>query len=170
MAQVWMNLDSMDVSFTEASVGAGVSTVLVIACLAHVGSEEKPRRGVPWMAVLVVAATTVALLYGTLDMPRFGDPNAPVQTNPVSVGYIKQDVKKADDGGYRGGPPPPLKKPDPAHDHGHGDYFGGHVPNFVTAVIVSYRGYDTMYETTVILIAGISMILFLRRRREEGKP
>lgn len=168
MAQVWMNLDSMDVSFTEAAVGAGVSTVLCIACLAHVGSEEKPARRVPWLAILVTGATTAALLHGTLDMPRFGDPFTPVQTNPVSTGYIRQDVRKTGDAGPGLSAPRPLKPHDPAHGPDRGDYFGGHVPNFVTAVIVSYRAYDTLYETTVILLAGISMILLLRRRREDG--
>ncbi|MBN1455191.1 MAG: hypothetical protein JW945_02915 [Methanomicrobia archaeon] len=38
------------------------------------------------------------------------------------------------------------------------------VPNIVTAVIVDYRAYDTLGETTVIFTAGISVILLLRRR------
>lgn len=38
------------------------------------------------------------------------------------------------------------------------------VPNIVTAIIVDYRAYDTLGETTVIFTAGISVILLLRRR------
>lgn len=159
MALIWVNMDSIDVAFTEASVGAGISTVLLIGTLAAVGSREKPGPAIHWGGLLTVAVTGGALIYGTLDMPKFGDPGAPVHSNPVSIGYLRQDVEKIT----------------PRHGHGdpgehHGDYFHGHVPNFVTSVIVSYRGYDTMYETTVIFIAGMSMILLLRRRRKPGGP
>lgn len=37
------------------------------------------------------------------------------------------------------------------------------VINMVTAVLASYRGYDTLGETTVIFTAGLSLILLLRR-------
>jgi multicomponent Na+:H+ antiporter subunit B len=45
------------------------------------------------------------------------------------------------------------------------------VPNVVTAVLASYRGFDTLGETTVVFTAGIGVIALLRRRRknrEEG--
>ena len=37
------------------------------------------------------------------------------------------------------------------------------VPNLVTAILASYRGYDTLGETVVIFTAGLSLILLLRR-------
>jgi multicomponent Na+:H+ antiporter subunit B len=37
----------------------------------------------------------------------------------------------------------------------------------VTAVLASYRGYDTLGETTVIFTAGISVILLLRRSKKD---
>jgi multicomponent Na+:H+ antiporter subunit B len=45
------------------------------------------------------------------------------------------------------------------------------VPNMVTSVLADYRGYDTMYETTVIFSAGVACFLLLRifRRREPGE-
>ena len=36
-----------------------------------------------------------------------------------------------------------------------------HTPNFVTAVLADYRGYDTLGETVVIFTAGIVCILLL---------
>ena len=43
------------------------------------------------------------------------------------------------------------------------------VPNVVTAVLASYRGYDTFGETTVVFTAGAGLIALLRRtRRREG--
>jgi multicomponent Na+:H+ antiporter subunit B len=39
------------------------------------------------------------------------------------------------------------------------------VPNIVTAVLASYRGYDTLGETTVVFTAGAGVVALLRRRR-----
>jgi multicomponent Na+:H+ antiporter subunit B len=36
------------------------------------------------------------------------------------------------------------------------------VPNIVTAVLADYRGYDTMFETTVIFAAGVACFFLLR--------
>ncbi len=153
MACVWSNMDSQDVALTEAAVGAGVSTILLLGTILLVGSREKPERAVHWPALLAVTAVGAALLYGTADMPRFGDPQSPANSSRVSKGYILQDVPKvADAAGHHTGP------------RSEGNYFHDHVPNMVTAVIVSYRAYDTMFETVVIFIAGLGLILFLRRR------
>ena len=37
------------------------------------------------------------------------------------------------------------------------------IPNVVTSVLASYRGYDTLGETTVIFTAGIAVFLLLKR-------
>jgi multicomponent Na+:H+ antiporter subunit B len=46
------------------------------------------------------------------------------------------------------------------------------VPNAVTSVLADYRGYDTMFETTVIFSAGAACFLLLRisRRRPTARP
>ena len=44
------------------------------------------------------------------------------------------------------------------------------VPNVVTAVLASYRGYDTLGETTVVFTAGAGVIALLRRRRKDRLP
>ncbi len=41
------------------------------------------------------------------------------------------------------------------------------VPNIVTSVLADYRGYDTMFETTVILTAGLACFLLLRIERKK---
>lgn len=38
------------------------------------------------------------------------------------------------------------------------------VPNAVTSILADYRGYDTMFETSVIFTAGIAVMMLLRRR------
>ena len=42
------------------------------------------------------------------------------------------------------------------------------VPNIVTAVLADYRGYDTMFETTVIFAAAIACLFLLRIFSHEG--
>jgi len=42
------------------------------------------------------------------------------------------------------------------------------VPNAVTSVLADYRGYDTMFETSVIFTAGIAVMMLLRRS-SDGK-
>ncbi|MGQ9569691.1 MAG: hydrogen gas-evolving membrane-bound hydrogenase subunit E [Thermodesulfovibrionales bacterium] len=40
------------------------------------------------------------------------------------------------------------------------------VPNMVTSILADYRGYDTMFETTVIFTAGIVVMMLLRRPKK----
>src|SRR3546814_17070670 len=77
-AALLVNLDAVDVAFTEAAVGAGVSTVLMLATLALTRRSEKvPSRRPGFGPLLLVLATGALLLYGTLHMPACGDPTAP---------------------------------------------------------------------------------------------
>ncbi len=43
------------------------------------------------------------------------------------------------------------------------------VPNVVTSTLASYRGYDTLGETTVIFTAGIGVMLLLKGRRRRPR-
>jgi multicomponent Na+:H+ antiporter subunit B len=51
-----------------------------------------------------------------------------------------------------------------------GSYKETGAPNYVTAVVVDYRGYDTLGETTVIFTAGLACLLILGARIGETKP
>ena len=139
-ACIFVLQDAVDVAFTEAAVGAGITTILMLAAIALTAREEKPRPGVSWVALAVIMATGAALVYATVDMPLMGAPDAPVHHH-VAPRYI---VDMRDEIG---------------------------IPNMVTAVLASYRGYDTLGEVTVIFTAGIGVILLLgswrRGRREE---
>ena len=43
-------------------------------------------------------------------------------------------------------------------------------PNMVTAVIVDYRAFDTMFETTVMFLAGLSVVIILSVRPKRKMP
>lgn len=142
-AGLFVVMDAADVAFTEAAVGAGISTVLMLATLAltytpDVEKEEKIPTHKPWLPLIVVLITGALLIYGTWDIPAFGDANAPAQKH-VAPYYLEKSLPETG------------------------------VPNVVTAVLASYRGFDTLGEVTVIFTAGIAVLLLLGGRRKR-KP
>ena len=92
-ALVFVNLDAVDVAFTEASVGAGISTMLMLGTLALTGRKEKESDHKKLLPLVVVVVTGAALIYGTLDMPPFGDPNNPAQQH-VAPRYIQDSPQE----------------------------------------------------------------------------
>jgi multicomponent Na+:H+ antiporter subunit B len=87
-AVIFVVLDAVDVAFTEAAVGVGISTVLMLATLGLVGRWEKRPAHKPFLPLVVVLITGGALIYGTLDMPHFGKPDAPVHQH-VAPRYLR---------------------------------------------------------------------------------
>ncbi len=134
MATVLVALDAVDVAMTEASVGAGISTVLLLGALYLCGGEEAKPLTRPWLPLVVTLVIVGALVYGTLGLPAFSDPQAPIHTHVVPR-YLEQGPKETG------------------------------VPNVVTAVLASYRGFDTLGEVVVVFTAGIGVIALLRRLR-----
>lgn len=92
-ALIFVNLDAVDVAFTEAAVGAGISTVLMLGTLALTGRKEKTNDHTPLLPLLVVVVTGAVLIYGTLDMPPFGDPQNPAHQH-VAPRYIEESPKE----------------------------------------------------------------------------
>lgn len=136
MATVLVALDAVDVAMTEAAVGAGVSTVLLLGALYLCRSQEARSLHKPWLAFALSMSTAALLIYGGLGLPDFADSNAPIHRNVVPR-YMQNEVD---------------------------------VPNVVTAVLASFRGYDTLGETTVVFTAGAGIIALLRRwRSKRGK-
>ena len=93
-ASLFVTLDAVDVALTEAAVGAGVSIILMLGALALTSRKEKAQhRGRNLLALVVVLVTGAALLYGTRDMPHFGDPSAPAHQH-VAPRYIHDSVEE----------------------------------------------------------------------------
>jgi len=91
-----------------------------------------------WFALVAVIVTGSLLIYGESDFPAWSSLDSPANSGvpgagkPVSQSYIEDTAALT------------------------------HVPNVVTAVLADYRGYDTMFETVVILVAGVSIFAILR--------
>ena len=83
-ASLYVVMDAVDVAFTEAAVGAGIATVLMLETLALTTGREKVTRRRSLAPFLMVVVTGAVLIYGTLDMPRYGDPGAPIHQHATS--------------------------------------------------------------------------------------
>ena len=88
-AAIYVVMDAVDVAFTEAAVGAGISTVLMLGTLALTKSKEKTHKKIAYGPLMLVLITGGILVYGTLDMPHYGDANAPIHIH-VANRYIEK--------------------------------------------------------------------------------
>ncbi len=142
-AGAFVVMDAVDVAFTEAAVGSGISTILFLGALSFTRHKQKPRGNHSWFALVFVLVTGALLIYGTLDMPYYGSATSAAQTHPeLAVRFLEQSYSEVG------------------------------IDNIVTSVLASYRGYDTLGETMVVFAAGIAVLslLGLKRRRPELQP
>ncbi|MGU9962239.1 MAG: DUF4040 domain-containing protein [Candidatus Puniceispirillales bacterium WSBS_2018_MAG_OTU23] len=147
-AAMFVNLDAVDVAFTEAAVGAGVSTVLLLAAMSRLPKVEKPRE-VGFIAVasplLVCLVAGGLLMTAVIALPPFGAADAPAHLH-VAPRYLEESLAAL------------------------------HIPNAVTTVLASYRGFDTLGEVIVVFAAGLGVLLMLsgktrsKKIRDENKP
>ncbi len=131
MASVMLVLDAVDVAMTEATVGAGVATVLMLGTLSLTKTEEnRPIHSVA-LPLFVAALTGAVLIWGMSGLPDFGIAETPVHLDGPD--YVDRSLKEIG------------------------------IPNVVTSVLASYRGFDTLGEVVVIFTGGIAVLMLLKR-------
>lgn len=137
LALLWAWQGAVDVAFTEAVVGAGLSTIFFLLALFATVPRETPSRHnrFSWMVLVGLLGLGLLMAYGGQDLPRMGDPSSPANTHISSV-YLERSLEET------------------------------RTPNVVTSVLMDYRSTDTLIETIVIFTAGIIASLLLRWRRE----
>lgn len=136
IASMLIVLDAVDVAMTEAAVGAGISTVILLATLHLTKSQEFPTPRPALLPLVATCLTGLGLIWGTWQLPPFGVPIAPIHQTTTPE-YLAAGI---------------------AHEI---------APNVVTAVLADYRGFDTFGETTVVLTAGLGIMMLLRSRRRK---
>ena len=129
-AAVFVVLDAVDVAFTEAAVGAGISTILMLATLARTSARQRPGPRLRPVPLALAAGVVLLLAWASSDRPPFAAPHAPANLH-VAPRYLNEGPSETG------------------------------VPNVVTAVLASYRGYDTLGEVTVIFTAGVGVLALL---------
>jgi multicomponent Na+:H+ antiporter subunit B len=143
-ATFFASLGALDVAFTEASVGAAITTVLYVTVIfrfrRHLPRRQRPVRRAPAAAILVAFALAgVSLARAVEGLAPVGDANAPPARH-VSPRYIESGPAETG------------------------------APNMVTAVLADYRGYDTLGETVVIFTAGLACLLILGATGRRAPP
>ena len=137
-ALLYVVMDAVDVAFTEAAVGAGIATVLMLGTLTLTTEKNEQSHKLSLSSLVVVTITGAALMFATLDMPHYGEIEAPIHHH-VAPRYIEKS--KAEVG----------------------------MPNIVTSILASYRGFDTLGEVTVVFTAAVGVMALIGRRRKKGE-
>lgn len=133
MSALYIIMGAPDVAMTEAAVGAGATTLILLASLLIIGEKEKaPARR--WLGVLIVTPLFLVFSYVVMFMPPYGSIDTPAHQH-VAKYYIERT----------------------------GIEIG--IENIVTAILGSYRGFDTLGEVTVILTAGLAVWLLLKKEK-----
>lgn len=129
-AGLFIVMDAADVAFTEAAVGAGVSTLLMLKALTLTGAKQASAVSRPYQALFTIVLLGGLLIYGTHDLAPYGSPDGPSQQH-VAPHYLENSIKETG------------------------------VPNVVTAILATYRGFDTLGELFVIFTAGLGVMALL---------
>jgi len=137
-ALMFITLDAVDVAFTEASVGAGISTILFLSAMAYLPKEEEENLNSQFFPAISCIVLGAILIWCSYDLPEIGLATAPIHLHIVPD-YIlgsKNDIG---------------------------------IPNIVTSILASYRGYDTFGETVVVFTAGIAVLALLKNTNVSKK-
>lgn len=135
-ASLFVFMDAADVALTEAAVGAGVSTLLLLKTLGLTETRITPPKRNSWGSLVAVMLVGGVLIYGTLDITPYGVGLAE-NNQHVTAAYLNQSMSQTG------------------------------VPNVVTSILASYRGFDTMGELFVIFTASIGVLAVLSVARPE---
>lgn len=134
-AVLYVVMDAVDVAFTEAAVGAGIATVLGLVALSLTGKPEEAPSSRSHIGPFMVTLLTGAVLINA----TFDMPNYGDPNAPVHQHVAPRYIQES------------------------GEEVG--IPNIVTSVLASYRGFDTLGEVTVIFTAACGVLALLGRRR-----
>jgi multicomponent Na+:H+ antiporter subunit B len=140
LAILWVLYRAPDVGLTEAAVGAGVTTALLLLAISRTvrpvsGGVLVDRRSVRPRSLVVVGLVAGGLLLTVPALPPVGDAETPA-FGPVAAFYLAD-----------------------AADRG--------IDNAVTGVLVVYRGFDTFGEVAVVATAAVAVLAVLGREVAE---
>ena len=136
LAVVYTFYRAPDVGLTEAAIGAGITTILLLLTIAKTTrpATDEIFEPINWPAVGVCGIFALIVGSTLTAFPAVGDPTSPVMTNPdVTVYYIEQAYAETG------------------------------VNNAVTSVLAAYRGFDTFGEAVVVFAAGVASLIVLGR-------
>jgi multicomponent Na+:H+ antiporter subunit B len=133
----YLFMDAPDVAMTEVALGACLSTCVLLNLVKIFGEDV---GGNVSKSRFILAIILCVLFVGLLIYASLDLPLYGDANTPVQTYLTKYYIANT------------------AGDTG--------VTSMVAAILASYRGYDTLGETSVILVAGLAVVLILARRKE----
>ena len=137
IAICYLFMDAPDVSMTETALGACLSTCVLLNLVKIIGNEGYKSVSKTRIVFAIILCIILILLLTIVSLDLPLYGHPNTEVQSHLTKYYIENTK---------------------NDIG--------IPSIVAAILASYRGYDTLGETSVILIAGIAVVLILARRRE----
>lgn len=132
----YLFMDAPDVAMTETALGACLSTCVLLNLVKIVGDNV----GEVQKSKTILATTLCITFIACLSWASIDLPQFGSENSPLQTHLTKYYVENT--------------KEDIA------------IPSIVAAILASYRGYDTLGETTVILIAGLGVLIIISRKKK----
>ena len=133
---IFVSLDALDVAMTEASVGVGVSTILLLSAWKLVGNNEETVTKISYLSLGLSIGISLLLVFSIAGLPTLGEPDTPIHLH-LSTYFLENTLSETG------------------------------IINTVTAILASYRGFDTMGEVVVIFTAGVGVLSLLKRENSD---
>jgi multicomponent Na+:H+ antiporter subunit B len=133
----YLLMDAPDVAMTETALGACLSTCVLLNIVKICGEDIGDIKRVRVFYALILCGLFVIILTWASQ----DLPEFGRSDSPIQTHISKYYIQNT------------------ASDIG--------VPSLVAGILASYRGYDTLGETSVILIAGMAVMIILSRRKPE---
>lgn len=138
----YLLLDAPDVAMTEAAIGVCVSTVIIFTFLTKYYNIPEVKRKFDSVRFIysIIAVTAVIMLFIEFDKIIPAFADTNSPINTLDSKYYIENTLEE------------IK-----------------IPAYVAAILGSYRGFDTMGETIVVLIAGIGFLLITAQKESNDE-
>lgn len=132
----YLFMDAPDVAMTETALGACLSTCVLLNLVKIVGNDVGEVK----KSKITLATILCIVFIACLSWASMDLPYFGSKESPLQTHLTEYYIENT--------------KQDIA------------IPSIVAAILASYRGYDTLGETTVILIAGLGVLVIISRRKK----
>jgi len=136
----YLFMDAPDVAMTETALGACLSTCVLLNISKIVSNTTTGDDKKPNKARIILSTILCIIFIACLTWASLDLPKFGTADSPLQTHLTEYYLENT--------------KTDIA------------IPSVVAAILASYRGYDTLGETTVILIAGLAVLVIVSRRRK----
>lgn len=133
---IYLLMDAPDVAMTEAAIGACLSTCVLLNITKTTGETIKKPTNYYKILAIILCAFLFILLCYVSTDLESFGSTSSPVHSHISRYYIENTYKEIN------------------------------IPSFVAAILASYRGFDTLGETTVILIAGLAVLVITSRKKD----